>query len=84
VLAAVLDDAAVWSESDYLLARISDSLEVSNWLYIQANSGDEGKDIPAPTPIVRPGQQEVELESVSHEHASTDEVVNFFNRMNNL
>jgi hypothetical protein len=84
VLAAVLDESAVWSESDYLLARISDSLEVSNWLYIQANSGDEGNDIPAPTPLVRPGQQEVEPEPVSPSHASTEEVVDFFNRMNNL
>lgn len=84
VLAAVVDESAEWSESDYLLARISDSLELSNWLFIQANSGEDSNDIPAPTPLPRPGQEEPDPEPVTQTHASTDEVVDFFNRMNNL
>ncbi|MFF8629686.1 hypothetical protein [Streptomyces werraensis] len=84
-LAAVLDEAAAWSESDYLLARISDALELSNYLFYQANSGEDAEEWPAPEPLPRPGEViEVESEPVSHNLASTDEVVDFFNRMNNL
>jgi hypothetical protein len=81
-LAAVVDESAEWSESDYLLARISDALELSNWLFIQANSEDN--DIPAPAPIPRPGHVEPEPESDTYTHASTNEVIDFFNRMSNL
>lgn len=83
MLAATVDEAAEWTESDYLLARISDALELSNWLFIQANSEDSN-DIPAPEPLPRPGQIEPEPESVSYSHASTEDVVDFFNRMSNL
>ena len=82
-LAAACDEGAEWSETDYLLARVSDSLELNNWLFIQANSGDDANDIPMPTPIPRPGEEITELGPV-HTHASTDEVVDFFNQMNNL
>ncbi|MFF3416818.1 hypothetical protein ACFYW9_19275 [Streptomyces sp. NPDC002698] len=81
VLAAVCDVAAEWSENEYLLARISDALELNNWLFIQANSA-EGNDMPAPEPLLRPGQEEPE--PVAETHASTHEVVDFFTRMNNL
>ncbi|MET7984563.1 hypothetical protein [Streptomyces sp. NPDC005281] len=84
VLAGTVDESAEWTESEYLLARVSDALELSNWLFIQANSGDESNDIPAPAPLPRPGQIEPEPESEKDSHASTDEVVNFFNRMSNL
>jgi hypothetical protein len=84
VLAACLDEAAEWAESDYLLARISDALELNNWLFIQANSGGESNDIPAPAPLPRPGQVDLEPEPDSYSHASTTEVVDFFNRMSNL
>lgn len=83
-MAAVVDEAAEWSETDYLLARISDSLELSNWLFIQANSGEESNDIPTPAPLLRPGQEQPEIVPDTHTYASTDEVVNFFNRMSNL
>lgn len=84
VLAAACDEAAEWSETDYILARVSDALELSNWLFIQANSGEGGEDIPLPAPLPRPGQEESEPEPVTQQCASTDEVVDFFNRMNNL
>lgn len=84
VLAATVDEAAEWNESEYLLARISDALELSNWLFIQANSGDESNDIPAPEPLPRPGHVETEPEPASYSHASTNEVIDFFNRMSNL
>jgi hypothetical protein len=37
-----------------------------------------------PVPLPRPGEEITEIEPVAHMHASTDEVVDFFNRMNNL
>lgn len=81
VLAASLDESAAWSESEYLLARVSDALELSNYLFIQANSGEETNDYPPPEPLPRPGQEVVDPEPVSHTYASTDEVVDFFKRM---
>lgn len=83
-MAASLDEAAEWTESDYLLARISDALELSNYLFIQANSGEESADMAPPAPLPRPGQEIPEAEPISHTYASTDEVVDFFTRMNNL
>ncbi|MEU6765904.1 hypothetical protein ABZ916_25730 [Streptomyces sp. NPDC046853] len=83
-VAAVIDEAAEWSESDYLLARISDALELGNWLFYTANSGEDAEELPAPTPILRPGQEEETFEPEAPAYASTDEVVDFFTRMNNL
>ena len=84
VLAAVVDESAEWSESDYMLARISDALELSNWLFYTANSGADAEEVAAPVPLPRPGQEEEPLEPETHSHASTDEVTDFFIRMNNL
>ncbi|WP_328377044.1 hypothetical protein OHB13_11870 [Streptomyces sp. NBC_00440] len=83
-LAAVIDESAEWSNSDHLLARVSDALELSNWLFYQANSGEEGEGVPAPTPMLRPGEEDEVLVPEAPAYASTDEVVNFFSRMNNL
>lgn len=84
MLAATVDEAAEWTESAYLLARISDALELNNWLFIKANSGEDGEDIPMPAPLPRPGEEITEIEPSTYAHASTNEVVDFFNRMNNL
>ncbi|MFF9653082.1 hypothetical protein [Streptomyces sp. NPDC014622] len=84
VLAAAVDESAEWSNSEHLLARVSDALDLSNWLFYQANSGEDAEDIPAPTPMLRPGQEEEVLEPVQPTYASTDEVVDFFTRMNSL
>lgn len=81
VLAAAVDDAAAWSESEYLLARISDALELSNYLFYQANSGEGAEEYPQPIPLRRPGEEEPEPESATHTYASTEEVVDFFKRM---
>jgi hypothetical protein len=83
-LAACVDETAEWSQSEYLLARISDALEVSNYLFYQANRGEDSDDMAAPTPLPRPGQEEEVLEPESPSYASSDEVMDFFNRMNNL
>ena len=54
-LAAALDQEASWSVQDYLLAELIDRLELSIWLFIEANS--ERNDIPFPKPFPRPGEQ---------------------------
>lgn len=84
MLAATVDESAEWSESEYLLARISDALEVSNYLFIRANSGENAPDLEVPEPLPRPGVEVTEPEPASYTHASTNEVVDFFNRMSNL
>jgi hypothetical protein len=83
-LAAAVDESAEWSNSEHLLARVSDALELSNWLFYQANSGEDAEEIAAPTPLPRPGQEEEVIEPEAPAYASTHEVVDFFSRMNNL
>ncbi|MFK0231215.1 hypothetical protein ACIQUL_36225 [Streptomyces sp. NPDC090303] len=79
-----MDESAEWSNSEHLLARISDALELSNWLFYQANSGEGAEEVPAPTPMLRPGQEEEIPEPAQPSYASTNEVMDFFNRMNSL
>ena len=47
--------AAVWSSTDYLLARVVDELAVGNWLYQTVHSK---KPPPQPKPLQRPGVEE--------------------------
>ncbi|NEC21177.1 hypothetical protein [Streptomyces parvus] len=83
-LAAAVDESAVWSDSEHLLAQVSDALELSNWLFYQANSSEDAEPLPAPTPMRRPGQEAAAVEPAQPTYASTEEVVDFFTRMNNL
>lgn len=80
-----MDERSAWSESDYLLARLSDAAELSNYLFIRANSeSTEGLEIPKP--ILRPGATD-EQESPpvpTPKFASGEEVVAFFGQMNSL
>lgn len=81
-LAAVMDEAAEWDTSDYLLARISDALEMSNYLFMKANASDSSN-LPLPEPLPRPGH-EYEEQGPAYEHASGEEVSNFFTQMSSL
>lgn len=81
-LLMAMDERAAWAESDYLLARVSDALELSNYLFIKANSA-ESDDLEIPTPIMRPGDPEPEPEP-QPKFATGQEVVAFFGRMNSL
>lgn len=77
-----LDETAEWTPEMYVSARMSDALEVSNYLFIQANSAADAEPIPEPQPIPRPGQPEVVPEKPKPEDfASGQEVAAFFNRM---
>ncbi|MCX5201485.1 hypothetical protein OG897_08470 [Streptomyces sp. NBC_00237] len=79
-----MDERASWAESDYLLARISDAMELSNFIAIKANA--EGvDDLAFPSPIPRPGEQEPEdTEPETSHFASADELADFFGGMNSL
>ncbi|MFF4557165.1 hypothetical protein [Streptomyces sp. NPDC001422] len=77
-----MDETSEWGTTEYLLARISDALEVSNYLFIKANS-ENSDDVTAPDPIPRPGMPEPEP-APARPSASTNEVIDFFTRMNNL
>jgi len=79
-LAAAMHESAEWTTSDYLLARISDGLELSNYLFLKANSSDADK-LTAPDPIPRPGHVEP---AAVHDYASGAEVAGFFQHMNSL
>jgi hypothetical protein len=81
-LAAVMDESAEWATSDYLLARISDALEMSNFLFLKANAEDS-KSITPPDPIPRPGIEFEEPEP-DIEYSSGEEVAGFFAQMSKL
>lgn len=84
-LLMAVDERADWSPDLYVMARISDALELSNYLFIKANS-DSNTDIPLPEPITRPAEAEEEKEEKPkpEDFASGHEVAAFFTRMSNL
>lgn len=81
-LAGVMDETAEWATSDYLLARISDALEMSNFLFMKANASDSSSLMP-PDPLPRPGIED-EVQGPSYEYASGEEVADFFTQMSSL
>ncbi|MET8702735.1 hypothetical protein ABZW10_28330 [Kitasatospora sp. NPDC004723] len=83
VLLAAMDETAQWGTAEHLLARVSDALELSNYLFIRANS-EESSDLPLPEPIPRPGLGPVDLAAPEPDFASGAEVANFFTHMSTL
>jgi len=81
-----IDEITEWGPDTYMLARLSDGQELANYLFIQANSGEDSEEMPLPTPIRRPGQpEEVEPPKPKPEDfASGQEVAAFFSSMNSL
>lgn len=84
MLLMAMDESAEWDVEEYLLARISDALELSNYLFIQANSAEDAEPIELPEPIERPGQPQEVKQKPKPQFASGQEVAAFFNRMNSL
>ncbi|MGK5496393.1 hypothetical protein [Streptomyces sp. URMC 125] len=78
-LLAEINEKAVWTDESYLLARVSDGMEMLNYLVLSAFSSN-ANGIDPPKPIPRPGQEEPQEEKKSYEYASPDEVVQFFAR----
>ncbi|MER5441124.1 hypothetical protein [Streptomyces sp. NPDC002790] len=81
---AEVDVTAAWSITDHLIARVSDAAEVSNYLFIKANSEDSA-DLQVPEPVERPGQDKQEKPKESdHAFADGAELSSFFTHMSNL
>ncbi|MFD7552973.1 hypothetical protein ACFV9E_00285 [Streptomyces sp. NPDC059835] len=78
-----MDERTRWGESDYLLARISDALELSNYLFFKANAEDSD-DLEQPDPIPRPGQPEPEPQPVETQFSSAEELSSFLGQLNSL
>ncbi|QLE71111.1 hypothetical protein FGW37_05395 [Streptomyces rectiverticillatus] len=81
LLLAALDEPSAWSITDHLTARISDALELSNFLFIKANSSD-ADDLAPPEPIRRPGH--VEPPEPKPEFATGEQLSAFMANMSNL
>jgi hypothetical protein len=83
-LLMAIDERAKWSEQDYVLARCSDALELSNFLFIKANASEEDThDLETPPPIPRPGEPEPQPES-RPEFSDAQELTQFFGQLNSL
>ncbi|MEU0912131.1 hypothetical protein [Streptomyces althioticus] len=80
-----IDESTEWTPEMYVMARISDGMEVSNYLFLQANSAED-TEIPQPDPIPRPGEPEkpVQEKPKPEEFATGQEVAAFFNTMNGM
>ncbi|MBT2609888.1 hypothetical protein J7I97_16810 [Streptomyces sp. ISL-87] len=78
-----MDERTRWGESDYLLARISDALELSNFLFFKANAEDSD-DLEQPDPIPRPGQPEPDPEPIETQFSSAEDLSSFLGQMNSL
>ncbi|MFI9202633.1 hypothetical protein [Streptomyces sp. NPDC053048] len=79
-LLMAMDERAAWADSDHLLARVSDALELSNFLFLKANS-EHSEDLELPVPIPRPGEPESQPEP---EFSTPQELTDFFGHMNSL
>jgi hypothetical protein len=80
-LLQAVDERASWSESEYMMARVSDALELSNFMFLKANS-ESTDGLEMPEPITRPGTPEPD--STQPEVNTPSELINFFGQMNSL
>lgn len=86
VLLAVMDETSQWGTTEHLLARVSDALELSNYLFLKANMSDDAASdrIPVPTPLPRPGEAEAVSAEPPLEYATGEELSNFFAQMSQI
>lgn len=80
-LIMAMNERTSWTDESYLLARISDALEVSNYLFLQANS-DQSLIVDPPQPIPRPGDEPEPEKAPKQNFATPEEVAGFFTRFN--
>ena len=80
-LLAAMDERASWSDDTYIRARMSDAMELTNYLLLKANFESDG--LEKPPPITRPGVKP-EPASTQPDMDSAEDVANFFRRMNSL
>ncbi|MFD7605151.1 hypothetical protein ACFWAN_32510 [Streptomyces mirabilis] len=83
-LLMAMDERSSWPEPTYMLARISDALELSNFLFLKANAAEEdSRDLELPPPIPRPGEPEPKA-APEPEFSDAHELTDFFGRLNSL
>ncbi|MGQ5602949.1 hypothetical protein [Streptomyces sp. EKS3.2] len=81
-LLMAMDERSKWPESDYMLARVSDALELSNFLFLKANVDEsDARDLELPPPIPRPGEPEPQA-GPEPQFSDALELNNFFGRLN--
>lgn len=80
-LLMALDPSNEWSPDTYIAARVSDAMELSNYLFLKANTEE---DIPVPEPIKRPGEPAYPATPPATDFASGQEVTAFIAKINNL
>ncbi|MFD0407291.1 hypothetical protein [Kitasatospora sp. NPDC127116] len=79
LFASSVNEEMSWGPQEYLTARLVDSLEVSNWMFLKANSGEGAKDIPFPESVPRPGEfEEASQETPAPEMTPVADVAAFF------
>ncbi|MEU5577777.1 hypothetical protein ABZ791_10790 [Streptomyces huasconensis] len=82
-LLMAMDERAKWPESDYMLARISDALELSNFFFLKANVDEsDSADLELPPPIPRPGEPEPSQAGPEPQFSDAHELNDFFGRLN--
>lgn len=83
-LMMAMDERMTWSPETYLAARVSDAMELSNYLFLKANSEDP--DITAPEPIQRPGEPDkpTPVPLKEEDFATGQEVQAFFAKMDSM
>lgn len=78
-----MDERARWPESNYMLARVSDALELSNFLFLKANVDEsDARDLELPPPIPRPGEPEPSQSGPEPQFSDAHELNSFFGRLN--
>ena len=65
-----------WTVTDYLLATVIDTIAVSNWLFVSANSGKKGGRSPQPKPVPRFGEKAAEAQPTRE--ISSEDLAGFF------
>lgn len=73
----------MWSTQDHLLARVSDALELSNYLFLKAHS-DSAADLNPPDPLPRPGVPDQAPEEPAEEFATGAELSQFLQEMSSM
>lgn len=82
-LLMAMDERAKWSEGNYMLARVSDALELSNFLFLKANVDEsDARDLELPPPIPRPGEPEPPQASPEPQFSDARELNAFLGRLN--
>ncbi|MBD0739837.1 hypothetical protein BGM09_10410 [Streptomyces sp. CBMA29] len=81
-----MDETHQWGTTEHLLARVSDALELSNYLFLKANLSDASASdrLPVPLPLPRPGEPEVEQAEPDLEFATGEELSDFFAQMSQI